>query len=70
VWGKIVDSPISKSEGPEPIKPKLKFKTKIGLVEKGDITIRGVITRIFIFKNKPKYSINELHKEKSGSKDL
>ena len=60
----------STSEGPEPIKPKSKLKTKIGSTEEGDITIRGVITKIFVFKNKPRYSINELHKEKSGSKDL
>ena len=26
------------------------LKTKIGLAEEGDITIRGVITRIFVFK--------------------
>ena len=60
----------STSEGPEPVKPKSKLKTKIGSTEEGDITIRGIITRIFVFKNKPRYSINELHKEKSGSKDL
>ena len=45
---KIVDSPISTSEGPEPVKLKSKLKTKMGLA-KGDITIRGVITRILIF---------------------
>ena len=59
---------ISTSEGPEPVKPKIKLKTKIGLAEEGDITVRGIITRILIFK--PRYLINELHKEKSGSKDL
>ena len=52
----------------EPIKPKSKLKTKIGLAEKGDITIRVDIKRIL--KSKPRYLINELHKEKSGSKDL
>jgi hypothetical protein len=35
------------------------------LAEEGDITIRGIIAR-----NKPRYLINELHKEKSGSMDL
>ena len=40
---------IFTSEGSEPVKPKSKLKTKIGLVEEGDITIRGVITRILIF---------------------
>ena len=69
MWGKIVDSPISTSEGSEPIKPKSKLKTKTGLAEEGDITIRGVITRILIL-SKPRYLINELHKEKSGSKDI
>ena len=34
----------------EPIKPKSKLRTKTGLAEEGDITIRGVITRIFIFR--------------------
>jgi hypothetical protein len=36
---------IFTSEGSEPIKPKSKLKTKIGLAKEGDITIRGVITR-------------------------
>jgi hypothetical protein len=57
--GKTVDSPISTSQGPKPVKPKIKLKTKTGLVEEGDITISGVITRLI-----------KLHKEKSGSKDL
>ena len=37
------------SEGPEPVKPKSKLKTKIGLAEEGDITIRDVITGILVF---------------------
>ena len=37
------------SEGPEPVKPKSKLKTKTGLAEEGDITIRGTTARIFIF---------------------
>jgi len=41
---------ISTSEGPEPVKPKSKLKTKMGLVEDGGITIRCVITRILIFR--------------------
>ena len=49
VWGKIVDSPISTSEGSEPVKPKSKLKTKTGLAKEGDITIRGVTTRVLIF---------------------
>ena len=65
--GKVY-SPISTSEGSEPIKPKSKLKTKTGLAEEGDITIKGIITRILIFKSR--YLINELHKEKSGLKDL
>ena len=64
----LVNSLISTSEGPEPIKPKSKLKTKTGLAEEGDITIRGIIIRIFIFRTNR--GINELHKEKSGSKDL
>ena len=63
-----IDSPISISEGPKPVKPKSKLKTNIGLVEEGDITIRGIITRIFVFRTNR--GINELHKEKSCSKDL
>ena len=58
----------STSEGPEPVKLKSKLKTKIGLAEEGDITIRGIITRIFVFRTNR--GINELHKKKSGSKDL
>ena len=43
----------------EPVKPKSKLKTKMGLVEKGDITIRGVITRILIFRaNRGTWSMN------------
>ena len=56
------------SEGHEPVKPKSKLKTKTGLAEEGDITIRGIITRIFVFRTNRR--INELHKEKSSSKDL
>ena len=48
--GKIVDSLISTSEGPEPIKPKQKLKTKTGLAEEGDITIRGTTSRIIIYR--------------------
>ena len=44
VWEKTVDFPISISKGSEPAKPKLKLKTKMGLAEKGDITIRDVVT--------------------------
>ena len=50
VCGKTVDSPIPTSKGFEPAKPKSKLKIKTGLVEKGDITIRGTITRILIFR--------------------
>ena len=39
----------STSEGPEPVKPKSKLKTKIGLAKEGDITIKSVITRILTF---------------------
>ena len=39
----------STSEGPESVKPKSKLKTKTGLAEEGDITIKSVITRILIF---------------------
>ena len=46
----LVNSLISTSEGPEPIKPKSKLKIMTGLAEEGDITIRGIITRIFIFE--------------------
>jgi hypothetical protein len=61
---------ISISEGPEPVNPKSNLKTKTGLAEEVGLTMRCVITRIFVFKNKPRYLINELHKEKSGLKDL
>ena len=64
-----VDSPIFTSEGSEPVKPKSKLKTKTSLVEEGDVTIRGVIIRILIL-SELRYLINELHKEKSDSKDL
>ena len=40
----------------------------MGLAEEGDITIRGIITRIFVFRTNR--GINELHKEKSSLKDL
>jgi hypothetical protein len=59
VRGKIVDSPISTSEDPEPIKLKSKLKTNTGLAKEDDITIRGVITRIFVFRtNRGTRSIN------------
>ena len=48
--GELVNSPISTSKSSEPVKPKSKLKIKIGLVEKGDIIIGGVITRILIFR--------------------
>ena len=38
------------SEGPEPVKPKSKLKTKTALAEEGDITTKSVITRILVFK--------------------
>ena len=38
------------SEGPKSVKPKSKLTTKTGLAEEGDITIRGVIKRIFVFR--------------------
>jgi hypothetical protein len=68
VWGKTADSLISTSEGPKPVKPKIKLKTKTCLAEEGDITIRGIITRILIFR--PRSLNNKLHKEKYGLKDL
>ena len=56
---KIVDSPISTSKGSEPAKLKSKLRTKMGLMEKGGITIRGVITRIFVFRtNRGTQSMN------------
>ena len=58
----LVNSLISTSEGPEPV------KIKTSLAEEGDITIRGIIIRIFVFGTNR--GINELHKEKFGSKDL
>ena len=59
----------------EPVKSEIKFKTKTGLVEKGGTTIGsvttgGTATRILIHKSKLRYSINELRKEESRSKDL
>ena len=42
----LVNSLISTSEGPEPVKPKSKLKIKTGLVKEGDITIRGIVTRM------------------------
>jgi hypothetical protein len=41
---------MSTREGSKPIKPKSKLKTKTGLAEEGDITIRCIITRIFVFR--------------------
>ena len=64
----LVNFPISISKGPKPVKLKSKLKTKIGLAEEGDITIRDIIIRISVFRTN--YGINELHKEKSGSNDL
>ena len=43
-------SQIFTSEGFEPIKPKSKLKTKMGLAEEGDITIRGTTTGILVFR--------------------
>ena len=43
----------------EPVKPKSKHKTKMGLAEKGDITIRGDITRILNLRaNRGAWSMN------------
>ena len=64
----LVNSLISTSEGPEPVKPKSKLKIKTRLAKEGDITIRGIIIRIFVFRTNR--GINKLHKEKSSSKDL
>jgi hypothetical protein len=50
VWGSQSIPQISTSESFEPVKPKSKFKIKIGLAEEGDITIKGVITRILVFR--------------------
>ena len=36
----------------------------------GKATTRGSIMRILILKSEPRYSINQLHKEESRSKDL
>ena len=44
--GEEIDSLISTSESFEPVK----LKTKTGLAEEGDITIRGVTTRILILR--------------------
>ena len=41
-----VDSPISTSEGSEPVK----LKTKTGLAEEGAITVRGATSRILILR--------------------
>ena len=55
----LVNSLISTIEGPEPIKPKSKLKIKIGLVEEGDITIRGIIRRILLSRaNQGIWSMN------------
>ena len=58
----LVNSLISTSEGPEPV------KIKTSLAEEGDITIRGIIIRIFVFGTNR--GINKLYKEKCGAKDL
>ena len=56
--GESVDSP-NFYKCSEPIKPKSKLKTKMDLVEGGDITIKGVITRILLFRvNRGIWSIN------------
>ena len=47
--GESIDSP-NFYKCSEPIKPKSKLTTKIGLAEEGDITIRGATTRILIFR--------------------
>ena len=54
---------------------KIKFKTKTGLAEKGGTTIGSATigvttTRILTLKRELRYSINELSKEESRSKDL
>ena len=54
---------------------KIKWKTKTGLTEEGgtsigSATIGGATTSILILKSEPRYSINELHKVESRSKDL
>ena len=54
---------------------KIKFKTKMGLVEEGgttigSATIGGATIGILILKSEPSYSINELRKEESRSKDI
>ena len=41
---------IFTSEGSGPVKPKSELKTKTGLAKEGDITIRGVITRILVLR--------------------
>ena len=57
VWESQLTPQISTTEGPKPVKPNL--NTKIGLVEGGDITIKGVITRILLFiANRGIWSIN------------
>jgi hypothetical protein len=48
--GKLVNSPISTNESSEPVRPKSKLKTKIGLEEEGGITNICVIIRIFVFR--------------------
>jgi len=41
VWGRQLIPQTSTSEGPEPIKPKSKLKTKTGLAEEGDIPLEA-----------------------------
>ena len=56
--GELVDSP-NFYKCSELVKPKSKLKTKIGLVEGGDITIKGIITRILLLRaNRSIWSIN------------
>jgi len=47
--GELVDS-LNFYKCSEHVKPKSKLKTRMGLAEEGGITIRGVITRILIFR--------------------
>ena len=47
--GESVDS-LNFYKCSEPIKPKSKLKTKMGLAEEGDNTIRGIITRTLLFR--------------------
>jgi hypothetical protein len=46
----LINSPISTSESSELVNLKLNSKPKTGLAEEGDMTMRGIITRILIFR--------------------